>query len=387
MVYPDISPEQGPLAHNTVITVSSVKYMLEFTLKAAEILHDDNPLLADIRRVLEKMPSYAISEGGYYGPHLKDSPDAPDEMFVRHPSLLMPLYPIGEFDPRTCGKEVYDMLVNTVEFLTENAEIGIFGGSWIAASAARLGMGQLALRMIYERGIDHMLRSNGLTAEATDRFMNFCLVTRQPLYYPCMMEFTGEMLAAVNELLLQSYNDLIRVFPALPDGKQDWKLFNRAGYRLEEYQDRHVDYPAWNDVRFDKLLAKGAFEVSAQLKQGALDWILVHSHKGGTVRLTCPFLTESLPVFCGGQAVEADFENGILTFATEAGQSYLIARSADVDLSQPEEAPAPEEAPVIEEAPTPEEAPVIEEAPAPEEKKPAKAPVAKKKLDIIFDED
>ena len=341
-VYPDISPEQGPLAHNTTITVASVKYMLQFTLKAAEILGDDNPLLADIRRVLEKLPPYAISKGGYYGPHLKDSPDAPDEMFVRHPSLLMPLFPIGEYDPASCDQETYEMLVNTVEFLTENAEIGIFGGSWIAASAARLGMGQMALRMIYERGLDHMLRSNGLTAEATDRFMNFCLVTRQPLYYPCMMEFTGEMLAAVNELLLQSYNDLIRVFPAVPDGSRFWKLFNRAGYRLEEYQDRHVEYPAWKDVRFDTLLAKGAFEISAQLKDGQLDWIQVHSQKGGTARITCPFMQEALPVFCGGQAVDAKFENGILTFHTEAEQTYLVAASADTDTTPAVPKPQPE---------------------------------------------
>ena len=47
---PDISPEQGALSHNSTITIASVKYMLQFTLKAAEILGDSDPMLADVQR-------------------------------------------------------------------------------------------------------------------------------------------------------------------------------------------------------------------------------------------------------------------------------------------------------------------------------------------------
>ena len=68
--------------------------------------------------------------------------------------------------------EMIKIFSNTVDFLDERAEIGIFGGSWIAAGAARLGKGQMALRFLYELGIDHMLRTSGLSAEATERFMN-----------------------------------------------------------------------------------------------------------------------------------------------------------------------------------------------------------------------
>lgn len=323
-VLADISPEQGPLAHNTTITVSSVKYMFQFTLEAARILGDENPLLEDVRRVLAKMPPYAFSGPSAYGSHLKDSPDAPDEMGVRHPSLLMPLYPIGEFDPFSCDEALRRQLSNTVDFLFDNSEIGIFGGSWIAAAAARLGRGQTALRTLYERGIDHMLRSNGLTAEATDRFMNYCLVSRQPLYYPCMMEFTGEMLAAVHEMLLQSYNGLIRLFPAIPDGKTDWAEFHRAGYKYGEHIDRNAEYPAWKDVRFDALLTKGAFEISAALKDSKLVWLQINSKKGGKLCLTSPYLTQAVPVFCEGTSVPVTFEGGILSFETEAGRCYTF---------------------------------------------------------------
>lgn len=324
-VYPDISPEQGPFAHNTTITVASVKYLLQFTLKAAEILGDESPILADVRRLYEKMPPYSFSKDGKYGVHLKDSPDAADDMWIRHPSMLMPLFPIGEFDAKFTDQEMLKILSNTVDFLDENAEIGIFGGSWIAAAAARLGRGQTALRIIYERGLDHMLRSNGLTAEATERFMNFCLTSRQPLYYPCMMEFTGEMLAAVNEMLLQSQNDLIRVFPAIPDGSPEWERMTRNGYSLTEYQDRCAVYDAWKNVRFDTMLAKGAFEISAELCEGVLSFIRIRSKKGGAVHITSPFLKRNTPVFSEGKEVSCVYdEQGILSFDTVCGGEYTV---------------------------------------------------------------
>lgn len=327
-IYPDVSPEQGPLAHDTTITVASCKYLLQFTLKAAEILKDDSPLLENCRKLLDKMPDYAWTEPDKYGVHLKDSPDAPDQLWLRHPSLLMPLFPIGEFD-LSSPADTQQKLSNTIDYLEDNCEIGIFGGSWLAAGAARLGRGQTALRLIYERGIDHMLRSNGLTAEETERFINHCLVFRQPLYYPCMMEFTGEMLAAVNEMLLQSQNGLIRVFPALPDGDREFGRLIRRGQSIHEYDRRYAVYAPWDTVRYDKLLAKGAFEISASRKDGKLEWIHILSKKGGTVRVTCPYFTDTLQVYEDGRKIAFTANDGIFTFETVGGRTYLIANSPD----------------------------------------------------------
>ena len=327
-IYPDISPEQGPLAHDTTITISSCKYLLQFTLKAAEILGDNPPILKICRKLLEKMPEYAFSTPDKYGVHLKDSPDAPDQLWLRHPSLLTPLFPIGEFDMNS-PEEIKKIMSNTIDFLEDNCEIGIFGGSWLAAGAARLGRGQTALRLIYERGIDHMLRSNGLTAEQTDRFINDCLVYRQPLYYPCMMEFTGEMLAAVNEMLLQSHNGIIRIFPALPDGDRELDRLIRRGQSLDEYDDRYAVYAPWDTVRFDRLLAKGAFEISAQRQDGKLIWVQILSKKGRNIRISCPYFTETMQVYEEDKPIAFTYNNGVFTFETVAGKTYLIAHNPD----------------------------------------------------------
>ncbi len=333
-VYPDICPEQGPLSHDTVITVSSVNYLFKFTLEAAEILGKDDAILGKVKEIMNNMAPYAVSEEGLCGKHLKDSEDAPDNLFVRHPSMLMPLFPIGELGLHS-DADMVEVLKNTITYLEDRSEIGIFIGSWLAAGAARLGQGQKAIRLLDERGVDHKLRANGLTAEETDRFINFCLVNRQPLYYSCMMEFTGEMLVAVNEMLIQSHAGLIRVFPALPDGDAEYERAWRNGWNAAEFEARTVEYPAWKTLRFDKLLCKGAFEVSASMTEGVLDFILVHSKKGGKVNLTSPYITDALCIFCAGEKVEFTTENNVLSFDTQAGKTYTIAEAANAYTEAP----------------------------------------------------
>ena len=322
-------------------TVSSVKYLLKFTLEAAEILGDTSALLAKIRHLYENLPPYAIAEQGMWGTPIKDSPDAPDLLWLRHPMTLMPIYPTGELDPLFSEEKWVKVANDTVDFTFDRAELGIFQGSWIAAACARLGRGGDAIRALYERGLDHMLRSNGLTAEETDHFMNYCLTGRQPLYYPCMMEFTGEMLAAVGEMLLGSHNGVIRVFQAIPDGVPNYKDFYRYGYPIQEEKARLTHYAAWRDVSFEKLLAKGAFEVSAALTDGKLAYIRLHSKAGGNARVTSPFLTEDYRVYQNGAPVAASWEKGILTLPTEKGGVYLIALTPDVPCIEKQEcAPA-----------------------------------------------
>lgn len=333
VVYPDVSPEQGPYAHNTVITVACTKYLFRFTLKAAEILGDRSPILEDCRRVLAKLPDYPHSGSSRYGVHLIDSEDAPDNLWIRHPSMLMPVFPIGELDAAS-DPETVQLLSNTLDYLEENCELGVFPGGWIAAAAARIGRGQFAYRILYEKGIDHLLRSNGLPAESTERFYNFCLAAKPPLYYPCMVEFTGEVVSAVNEMLLQSHNHVLRVFPAIPDGDKEYGRMLRNGYNITEYYDRYMQYDAWENVRFDKLLAKGAFEISAQLKNRKLHHILVHSLKGGSVEITSPFMeTMDGAVYCDGEAVSYEKSGDVYRFATQAGKTYLLAGKPDLDIT------------------------------------------------------
>ncbi len=113
---------------------------------------------------------------------------------------------------------------------------------------------------------------------------------------------------AINEMLLQSYDGTIRVFPSVPS--------------------------AWN-VRFD-LAAAGGFRVSAEQKSGEILFVSLESRLGGPCRIRHPWPAEGQPVCLdvtagtANQRVEfsAEVAGGeqILHWKTVAGRRYLLVR-------------------------------------------------------------
>jgi hypothetical protein len=111
-------------------------------------------------------------------------------------------------------------------------------------------------------------------------------------YRPFTLEGNFAFAAAVQEMLLQSHAEIIRVFPAVP--------------------------AAWKDVSFDSLRTYGAFLVSAKKKDGKVIEIRVTSEKGGKLRLENPFPDGSYKasglaadaVRDVGQVIEADMRPG-----------------------------------------------------------------------------
>lgn len=223
--FPDVSPEQGPITRNSTITLATVKYLLKIALKANGILKAGEEDAALFRKLLERVPPYSTAVLDRYGQVLKDSEYAPARIRLRHPSLLMPIFPLSELGPDS------GLARNTVFFASENTEIGVFPFGWISAAAARLGMGNTALRVLYEQGIDLIVRNNGMGAEETERWVNHCIVDSGHFYQPFMMECVGETVNCVNEMLLQSYDGVIRVFPAVPNGDPETFRFRGRRFR------------------------------------------------------------------------------------------------------------------------------------------------------------
>ena len=260
-IFPDISPEQGPITRNSTITIACLKYLLQFTIEAGKLLGEGKDTADKLQYLLNHLPSYRTADTTEFGTVLCDSDLTPPASDLRHPSLLMPIYPIGEWDTES-PEEIQKCIRNTVRYARSKTEYGTFGFGWIACAAARAGDGNLALDTLYTLGLDLHLRANGMPAEETNRWRNFCLVHKPPRYYPAMQEAAGETMAAVNEMLLQSQNGLIRVFPAVPD--------------------------AWQDCSFERLLAMDGFQVSAARKNGKTVWIQVESLHGKPLRLHLP---------------------------------------------------------------------------------------------------
>lgn len=278
----DICPEQGPVTKDSTITTAAVKQMTVYAIRAAEILGRPEEEREEISRLIREMPEYAEAKDGS---RWKDSPLVQDEIFLRHPSVLMPVFPAEEVHMESARKE-RELAENTIRYASENTEAGTFGFEWIAAAAARMGAGESALRILYENGLDLMTHSNGLGYEESERFINYCHLTKPANYLPVMCEEAGGTAAVINMLLLQEIDGVIRVFPAVPDGVDRY-----AGMKTQYYHDDHcvsAKYGPWKDVSFEDLLAPGGFEVSAQMRDGRPVWLRIKCTMPGTLRLAVP---------------------------------------------------------------------------------------------------
>ena len=278
----DICPEQGPVTKDSTITTAAVKQLAVYALRAAGILGRPEEEQEEIARLIRQMPDYAKTKDGS---RWKDSTLVQDDIFLRHPSVLMPVFPAEEvhMESRPALRETAG---NTIRYAAENTEAGTFGFEWIAAAAARMGAGESALRILYEKGLDLMTHSNGLGYEESERFINYCHLTKPANYLPVMCEEAGGTAAVINMLLLQEIDGVIHVFPAVPDGEDRY-----AGTKTEYYHDDRcvsAKYGPWKDVSFEGMLAPGGFEVSAQMRDGRTVWIRIKCRVPGKVRIAVP---------------------------------------------------------------------------------------------------
>lgn len=107
------------------------------------------------------------------------------------------------------------------------------------------------------------------------------------------------VIAPIQEMMLQSWDRSIRVFPAWPVGMNG---------------------------KFRTLRAEGAFLVSGEFKDGRVMPIHIHSEKGRPCRVKSPWATPVRVIAQTGKAIESCMtEDGYVEFASEAGATYELA--------------------------------------------------------------
>jgi alpha-L-fucosidase 2 len=119
------------------------------------------------------------------------------------------------------------------------------------------------------------------------------------LHPPFQIDGNFGVMAAVSEMLLQSHEGCIEPLPALPE--------------------------AWGTGRFDGLVARGNFEVSAVWEAGGLRELSIHSRSGKACRVKYPGLAAATVVAEDGQTIEST-ANGSdeIAFPTREGMTYQI---------------------------------------------------------------
>ncbi len=215
------------------------------------------------QKVLDQLEELAIEDVSVWdlpdGPALMIAPGKPLHESHRHFAHMMAIHPLGtlHIEGTKRDRQVIEQTVLQLDNLGTHAWGG-FGLGWFSIIAARIGHAERALTML-ELTVKGFLLRNGFHVNGDVNNTGMSL-------YKCRI-FTLEInfciSQAVHEMLLQSWNGIIRIFPATSN--------------------------EWADVSFENLRAEGAFLVSAKRKTGRTVSIKIVSEKGELLRLRDPF--------------------------------------------------------------------------------------------------
>ena len=169
----------------------------------------------------------------------------------RHLSNLMGLYPFDLITVEDGARErqIIRASLDQWDRLGTKQWCG-YSFSWMSALRARTGDGEAAVRNL-DIFVKAFVLRNGFHANGDQTKSGFSSMT----YRPFTLE--GNMLAAAatHEMLLQSWRDTLRIFPAVP-----WR---------------------WHDVTFENLRAEGGHRVSARRENNATTWLRVVAGRDG----------------------------------------------------------------------------------------------------------
>jgi len=241
------------------------------------------------RKTLAEWPEFAVDpqEG------LKFAPDFSYHESHRHFSHLMAFHPLGLIDWNN-GPDDQKIITNTVKNLEK------YGSDWWTGySFAWQGN-------LYARALDGEKAAQALRTFAEC----FCLPNSFHVngdqsgtgkskftYRPFTLEGNFAFAAGVQEMLLQSHNGPIRIFPAIP--------------------------ASWQDAAYENLRAEGAFLISAEMRNGRVRQTDVFAEKGGLLRLKNPFT--STEIILNGQPIDKKLiKDSIIEIDTQAGQRFTL---------------------------------------------------------------
>ena len=194
----------------------------------------------------------------------------------RHWSHLMAIYPLRTLTPTTAAdRELIDRSLTHWHSFGRAMGYSFTGG---ACMAALLGDGERALNFL--NGLKSFLQPNTFYYE-----IDHLPVMETPLHGA----------TAIQEMLLQSWNGRLRVFPAVPE--------------------------EWPDIQFHQLRGEGSFLVSARREKNKTQWVLVKAEKGGTIEID-PQLENAQ--WLAAKNVKVNGNSGVYTIETAPGDWVLF---------------------------------------------------------------
>lgn len=268
------------------------------TIQAAKLLGKDPDLVQQMQTALPKIPPFPRTKEtgtGETGPKtlLQPSADADGHDVMADSYLpeakrnnaenigLEPLWPynlIGDDSP------LFALAQRTY---AHRPFVGVADWSFDPIQAARLGLGSEVAKMLVKVTEDSQHTANGL-AYWDKKYGEF------------YVEQIGVVAAALQEALVQDYDGLIRIAPAIP--------------------------PGWD---FDGTVsARGNTKVNVQVKDGVVKTVVIDAGATQPLKIRNPWPGQPVDILFGktGVKVAKNVTGPVITFRAVAGTSYLIER-------------------------------------------------------------
>jgi hypothetical protein len=269
---PSYSPEHGPMGiFNCPFDIAYVHYTFDALIQAAGEMHADNDLVEQCRKYKALLGDYptAMNEDGE--PVVVDWKGCKYKQIRVH-NITVPASPVFPGDQVTwfspeSEKELFRRTIMDTRFNGNNAHV------MFNIAKARMSMPE-AVRDAKKWFVSREL-PNGLFVWQGHRHGTF------------MAEMIG-VAGLINEFLLQSVQNKIRLFPCWPDDK---------------------------DAAFTRLRAQGGFVVSAEFAGGRVASATMESTAGKQLRLLSPWKT----IYVNGRQATVG-PKGLVTLNTEPGQ-------------------------------------------------------------------
>lgn len=230
-----------------------------------------------------ELPDYEQNETG-----MLVAVDNPMEHSHRHMSPYMAIYPLAQLDINNVeDKKVIERSLAHLEKLGTKAWVG-YSFSWIACLHARAKQSQQAVANL-QKFASNFCSVNSFHVNGDQKGGQYSGFT----YRPFTLEGNFAFAQGVHELLLQSKEGYVEVFPAIPT--------------------------AWKDVAFENLRTTGGFLVSATRKKNQPTNIEVRATVPGTFAL---MYSGSLHVK-GGKKIQRK-KDGIIYIDLKKGEKVTL---------------------------------------------------------------
>jgi alpha-L-fucosidase 2 len=237
----------------------------------------------------EQFPSYDINQTGF-----TIAPQQNLEESHRHHAHLMAIYPLGLLNAdKTADKMIMDKSLRWMEKMGTREWVG-FSFSWAASLYAKAKEGDSAASML-KKFATNFVSTNSFHLNGDQRGGQFSNFT----YRPFTLEGNFAFAQGVHEMLIQSNNGYIEIFPALPTH--------------------------WKKASFKTLRTEGAFLVSASLENELTKEVVITAEAGGLLQLKLPFKNFSFI----GVPKKYEVKDNILKFIMDKGETVRLKSQLD----------------------------------------------------------